>query len=411
VRNFVLNCPECQKQSQVKPHPPTQPFTVSSSGPNQIVAVDTIGNFPEDSEGFTTIISTIDLFHRYVTLRAAKGTSAEEAFNRSLLPLMGTFGPPRQLVSDGGTQFVNDLITQLSRAAGMYHHQTTPYSHQENSLVERYHKETRRHLSIMTHELVDRKQWRTLLPLVERIMNCSYLPAIGCSPASLVFGNAIDPDQGIFIPFSAAEATEINLGDYMKTLVDAQSQLIRTAQRLLQEHADSHTDGLIEVQAFAPGKYVLVSHAPGGLKNTPTKLDLNWKGPYVIVRNEGDSYFIRNLVTSRIAKVHVTRLKEFRYDPNQTSPLDIARRDFEEFFVEEVLEHRGDFKQKRQLTFKVRWLGYGPEADTWEPWSGLKDVLALHRYLHKIKMDKYIPKEHVRDQYLTPDVNDVVDLI
>jgi hypothetical protein len=197
----------------------------------------------------------------------------------------------------------------------------------------------------------------------------------------------------------------------MQTMVEAQSHLIRTAQQLLQEHADEHTQGIVEASIFASGKYVLVSHAPGGLKNTPTKLDLNWKGPYVIVRNEGDSYFVRNLITSRIAKVHITRLKEFRYNPDHTSPLDIARRDNEEFFVEEILEHRGDFKQKRNLTFKVRWLGYGPEADTWEPWSGLRDVLALHRYLHRIKMDKFIPKEHVKEQYLTPDDSDVIDLI
>jgi hypothetical protein len=111
-----------------------------------------------------------------------------------------------------------------------------------------------------------------------------------------------------------------------------------------------------------------------------------------------------------MAKVHVTRLKEFHSTPN-SSPLDIARRDFEEFFVEEVLEHRGDFKYKSGLTFKVRWLGFGPEDDTWEPWSGLREVLALHRYLNKIKMDKHIPKEFRRTQYLTPEDDDVLDLI
>ena len=41
---------------------------------------------------------------------------------------------------------------------------------------------------------------------------------------------------------------------------------------------------------------------------------------------------------------HASNLKQFIFDPSRTSAPDIARRDYMEFFVESIVEHRGDTK-------------------------------------------------------------------
>ena len=39
-------------------------------------------------------------------------------------------------------------------------------------------------------------------------------------------------------------------------------------------------------------------------------------------------------------------------------PEDIARRDYKVYFIEEILEHRGNLKKKTEIESVVRWLGF-----------------------------------------------------
>ena len=45
------------------------------------------------------------------------------------------------------------------------------------------------------------------------------------------------------------------------------------------------------------------------------------------------------------------------------------------------------------MTFKVKWLGYGPEHDSWEPYANLRDIGKLHEYLITNRMKSLIPSK------------------
>ena len=49
----------------------------------------------------------------------------------------------------------------------------------------------------------------------------------------------------------------------------------------------------------------------------------------------------------------------------------------DEFIVESILGHTGDFKKKNSFIFHVRWLGYTPKVDTWEPWKNVMQIAHL----------------------------------
>ena len=49
--------------------------------------------------------------------------------------------------------------------------------------------------------------------------------------------------------------------------------------------------------------------------------------------------------------------------------MDIAVQNKGEFFIDSILEHRGDRQRRTTMEFKVRWFGYGPEHDSWEPYK------------------------------------------
>ena len=91
-----------------------------------------------------------------------------------------------------------------------------------------------------------------------------------------------------------------------------------------------------------------------------------------------------------------------RYNAERTDPLDVARRDVQEFFVHEVLNHRykaGVPRVSSNMEFLVSWLGYDSDHNTWEPWCNLRAAKALHRYLARVGMASKIPKEFRRADY------------
>ena len=86
-------------------------------------------------------------------------------------------------------------------------------------------------------------------------------------------------------------------------------------------------------------------------------------------------------------------MKPFVFDPLHTDPIDIARRDYLEFFVEKVLDMAGDPKKVTTLKFLIKWLGYDDTHNTWEPWKEVRDVEILHQYLRANNLTKMIPKK------------------
>ena len=125
-----------------------------------------------------------------------------------------------------------------------------------------------------------------------------------------------------------------------------------------------------------------------------------------MLRHEESAYWLFDLVTNKARKrpVHVSRLVPFRYNPNYTNPREVASKDVEEFVVSEVIDHRFQINKKNQrklgsMELLVKWLGYGPEWDSWEPWANLRNVKATHRYLAKVGLERHIPQQFRRDNY------------
>ena len=74
------------------------------------------------------------------------------------------------------------------------------------------------------------------------------------------------------------------------------------------------------------------------------------------------------------------------------SPLDVARRDHEEWVVADILGHQGSTQRRSTLRFLVRWSGATDGfEETWEPYSSLRHLDKLHAYLRDHNMSSLIP--------------------
>ena len=69
------------------------------------------------------------------------------------ISLLRSVCPPSELVTDFGSQFVNDLLVHFHQETGINYHATIPYCKEENGIVVRANKEANRHLRNILFDL------------------------------------------------------------------------------------------------------------------------------------------------------------------------------------------------------------------------------------------------------------------
>ena len=115
---------------------------------------------------------------------------------------------------------------------------------------------------------------------------------------------------------------------------------------------------------YLPNSYVLVHYRTG---LPPTRLHTNWKGPMknfcpmMVIKGLNSRYTLLDLITGKEKDYHVSNMKSFVFDSAIVDPLDIARRDQMEFFIEKISDHRGKF----QIIDRATVVFQGPQASSY----------------------------------------------
>jgi transposase InsO family protein len=353
----------------------------------QCLNIDFIGPFPDD--GYILVI--ICTFTRWVELYRTPDATAKSA-SRCLLQHFGRFGAPAQVRSDNGPYFAAEVVKQFLKLVGVQHCRTLAYSSEENSIVERSNKEINRHIRALTFDNNSLEFYEESLPFVQRILNSNHSIKLNMSAADLLFGQMVNLDYGVFItPAERESAESIPLQDYMIKLLAIQDSLMKAAKEQLLCLDTIHVSSKSHEQyAFAIDSFVLVRYRKSA---PPSRLHTIWRGPLRVVNHQDSQYTLLDLITKKQKVYHISDMKPFRFDPARTDPQDVARHDYLEFFVEKILDHRGNLKLKSTIEFQIKWLGYDSSHDSWEPYANVRDLDILHDYLSQKKLSQLIPKK------------------
>ena len=110
-----------------------------------------------------------------------------------------------------------------------------------------------------------------------------------------------------------------------QTIYDIASQLQEAKDRAHLLKQDPH------VTTFEVGTYVLANyHATDGIvrhRGPPNKFLPYLRGPFQVVRYQGDTYTIRSLITHREEQIHVKELRQFVHEGNEQALYSVALRD------------------------------------------------------------------------------------
>ena len=191
-------------------------------------------------------------------------------------------------------------------------------------------------------------------------------------------------DKGMFTPMSEGSSSSKPLSKYMSDLLAIQDNLLKaSAEEFLRTDLLHMTTKEQNIhKEYLPDSYVLVHYRTG---LPPTRLHKNWKGPMRVIKVLNSLYTLLDLITGKEKDYHVSDMKPFVFDSDSVlvDPLDIARRDQMEFFIEKISDHRGKLSHRKSLQFFISWNGYDQSYESWEPYANLRDSDQLHSYLRE----------------------------
>ena len=390
IRQFIQLCPVCQKLRERHLALKAHPFTTAAYLPMDVLNIDTIGPVDSDDDGNKFILVIVDCFTRWVELFPMPDTSAISAAE-AILQHVGRYGIPSTIRSNRGSQFVNEIITQLIQLMHSDHAKTLAYSKEENAIVERANKEVMRHLRAIIFDRKSQRKWsKHHLPLVMRILNSEEKTNTGLSPAEILFGNTVDLGRRILHePFESSPDSSQPLSVYMEKLLADQASLIQVAQATQLKHDTHHMSTFSpNFTEFPVNSYVLLDPPEG----SRSKLQTRKKGPYQVVNSVGSKYVLQDLLSGKNFETHYTNLSPFNFDEDRTSPTDVAMHDEQEFLIDKIIAHRGDRTRRSTMEFLVKWTGFGDTYDSWEPYANLRDTSSLSEYLAANRLRSLLPK-------------------
>ncbi|CAK9833140.1 Retrovirus-related Pol polyprotein from transposon 412 [Anthophora retusa] len=113
-------------------------ITTTAEKPFQRLAIDVVGPLPLTDLGNRFIITIQDDLTKYSFAFAVPNREAETIVEK-LLFIFIYFGIPQTFLTDQGSDFMSDLVKEMSNLFKTRHISTTPYHPQTNGALERSH--------------------------------------------------------------------------------------------------------------------------------------------------------------------------------------------------------------------------------------------------------------------------------
>jgi hypothetical protein len=155
IDEFVKTCETCQRRGKPKKNNPLRSITVSE--PFELIGMDLVGPLPETSRGNKYIIVMTEYLTKWVEAKAIPNKRAETIAEFLYDNIITRFGTPKRMLTDQGTEFLNETITALQKVMNIKGIHSSPYHPQTNGQTERMNKTLCEILAKLSQD--NKKEW------------------------------------------------------------------------------------------------------------------------------------------------------------------------------------------------------------------------------------------------------------
>ncbi|KAH7467435.1 Transposon Ty3-G Gag-Pol polyprotein [Phytophthora ramorum] len=379
---FVRQCRLClhSKGGNIIPRPWGE--TIDCCERNGVLHFDFLfmGESFGDSKYILVLKDHASHFCELVVADTADSTVTVEAF----LAWHSRFGLPPVWISDQGSHFKNEVVSELSRRLRTQQQFTPAYCPWINGSVERVNRDILQVIRTMILEYkINHSDWVYLVPMVQSSLNHTAVPSLGHkAPVELFTGLPCPtPLKEFYLPgsgeFKEVPASD-KIDDFLVNLRSSIQDMHKAVeeQRLKQRLLNKKRERGENMVNFMEGDYVLRSRVD---EKNGNKLLVTWVGPYRVMRADVHSFMVQHLITGAELDVHASRLKFYA-----DSSLDVTEELLEHISsqgiilaVEKLKEHQWNDNIK-DYEILVQWKGLEAIEDSYEPLTTLsRDVPKL----------------------------------
>ena len=315
TQNRLESCePSMRSKStnQSKIRPPLQKIYDTCNGPTVPMEVDIVGPLPA-SNGFTHILTAIDVFSRYLFAVPLRKPDTPSVVNTLLSVFAKHAYVPTHILTDKGSVFTAKLFQQLTKPIGLEISHATIKHAQTICIVERSHAKLKKILK--THVNVDRPQWERYVDIAIMAHNTTYHASLKCSPTEIFHGRT--PYNSLDLKYSNPERrVDTKFGDV--------NQILNQLNEIYRNNKDNIVAANHKYKSYY---YRKVKAQPLKVKDLFFLVDpkydsqgckedfktFHWKGPFKVMKVLSDSnYIIRKVETFKTQCVPRLRLKFFK---------------------------------------------------------------------------------------------------
>ena len=254
--------------------------------PFQRIAVDLVGPIdPPTDRKNRYILTIVDYATRYPEAVALPGIETERVAE-ALVDVFSRVGVPREMLSDMGSQFTSELMSEVSRLLSMRQLTTTPYHPMCNGLVEKFNGTLKQMLKKMCHEKP--KDWDKYLNSLLFAYREVPQESTGFSPFELLYGRSVRGPMTILKELWTHEVQDPEVKTTYQYIFDLKERLERTCELARENLGKSSARYKVAYNRKARDRQLKAGDKVLILLPTSTnRMLMQWKGPYVITEKVG----------------------------------------------------------------------------------------------------------------------------